>query len=87
MGLKKKDQILLCIIGFIVGFILFIDEIRIVPFLEFLIPLLDDIGFPERILPDLSAFHIAGWHHWMFGFVLMIIFGVGGIYTYIKVED
>jgi len=73
-------------IGFIVGFILFIDELRIIPFLEFLIPFLDDIGFPERILPDLSAFHIGGVHHWMIGIVLMI-FCVGGLVLTVKKVD
>jgi hypothetical protein len=87
MGLKKKLVILLLIIGFIVGFILFIDEIRIIPFLEGLTPLLDDIGFPERILPDLSAFHIAGLHHWVFGVVLMFVCVVGLVYTAKKVDD
>lgn len=87
MDLKKNDKILLCIIVFAIGFILFIDEIRIVWFLEGLIPLLDDIGFPERILPDLSAFHIAGLHHWMFGFILMLVFGGGAIYIYLTEED
>ena len=87
MSSKKNFLLVLFGIGFVVGFILFIDEIRLVPFLEFLIPLLDDIGFPERILPDLSAFHIAGLHHWMFGFVLMIICSGGLVYAVKKVDD
>ena len=86
MGLKRKLIISLFIIGFIVGLILFIDEIRIVPFLEGLTPFLDDIGFPERILPDLSQFHIAGFHHWMFGLLLMFGCGVGLIYTFKRTD-
>ena len=81
MGLKKNLLMGLLIIGFIIGLILFIDEIRIVPFLDGLTPFLDDIGFPERILPDLSQFHIAGVHHWMFGVLLMLVCGLGLIYT------
>jgi hypothetical protein len=76
----------LFIIGFIVGLIIFIDEIRIVPFLEWLNPFLDEIEFPERILPDLSQFHIAGFHHWMFGFLLMLGCSIGLIYTYKRVD-
>ena len=67
--------------GFIFGLILFIDEIRIIPFLDVLTPFLDDIGFPERIFPDLSQFHIAGLHHWMLGVLLMLVSGLGLIYT------
>ncbi len=87
MGLKRKLLIGLFIVGFIVGFILFLDEIRIIPFLEGLKPFLDDIGFPERILPDLSEFHIAGIHHWMFGVLLMFGCGFGLIYTIKNVES
>jgi hypothetical protein len=87
MGSKKKLLYGLFGLGFIVGFILFLDEIRIIPFLEFLIPFLDDIGFPERLLPDLSQFHIAGFHHWMLGLLLMLGCGLGLIYTFKKVED
>ena len=86
MSSKKKLLLVLFGIGFIVGSILFIDEIRIIPLLEGLTPFLDDIGFPERILPDLSAFHVAGLHHWMFGFVLMVVCGVGLVYTFKKVD-
>ncbi|MFX1284702.1 MAG: hypothetical protein ACFFB5_13670 [Promethearchaeota archaeon] len=81
MGWKKNLIILALIFIFLVGFMLFIDEIRIVPFLEVLAPLLDDIGFPERILPDLSAIHIAGLHHWIFGVLLMLISSIGLVYT------
>ncbi len=87
MGLKKKLLLFLLIIGFIGGFILFIDEIRIVPFLEGLTPFLDDIGYPERILPDLSQFHIAGVHHWLFGILLMLGSGLGFIYTLKNVDS
>ncbi|MFX0207151.1 MAG: hypothetical protein ACFFDT_14270 [Candidatus Hodarchaeota archaeon] len=87
MGLKKILLYSLFGLGFIVGFILFLDEIRIIPFLEGLTPFLDDIGFPERIIPDLSQFHIAGLHHWMFGILFMLGCGVGLIYTFKKVED
>ena len=87
MRLKKKMLLGLFLIGFIVGFVLFIDEIRIIPILEGLNPFLDDIGFPERILPDLSQFHIAGIHHWMFGILFMIGCGFGFIYTLYKVES
>ena len=87
MGLKKILLYGLFGLGFVVGFILFIDEIRIIPFLEGLNPFLDDMGFPERILPDLSQFHIAGLHHWMFGVLLMLGCGVGLIYTFKKVDD
>ncbi|MFX0051376.1 MAG: hypothetical protein ACFFAJ_09710 [Candidatus Hodarchaeota archaeon] len=87
MGWKKNLIILFLIIVFFVGFILFIDEIRIIPFLEALTPLLDDIGFPERILPDLSAFHIAGLHHWVFGVLIMLICCAGLVYTIKNIDD
>lgn len=87
MSSKKNLLLVLFIIGFIIGLILFLDEIRIVPYLEGITPLLDDIGFPERILPDLSQFHIAGLHHWIFGVVLMLGCGVGLVYTVKKVDD
>jgi len=87
MSLKKIVLYGLFGLGFLVGFILFIDEIRIVPFLETLTPLLDDIGFPERILPDLSQIHIDSLHHWMFGVLIMLGCGVGLIYTFKKVDD
>ncbi|MFX0123487.1 MAG: hypothetical protein ACFFAE_07580 [Candidatus Hodarchaeota archaeon] len=87
MGLKKIMLYCLFGLGFIVGFILFIDEIRDIPFLEGLTPFLDDIGFPERILPDLSQFHIAGLHHWMFGVLIMLGCCIGLIYTFKKVDD
>lgn len=87
MGLKKNLLMGLFIIGFLVGFILFMDEIRIIPLLEGLKPFLDDIGYPERLLPDLSEFHIAGVHHWMFGVLLMLGCGLGLIYTIKKVES
>lgn len=87
MGSKKILLYGLFSIGFLVGFILFIDEIRIVPFLEGLTPFLDDIGFPERLFPDLSQFHIAGLHHWMFGILFMLGCGVGLVYTFKKVDD
>ncbi|MHA1978491.1 MAG: hypothetical protein ACW98F_08895 [Candidatus Hodarchaeales archaeon] len=87
MGLKKNLLLSVLIIGFLVGLILFIDEIRIVPFLEGLTPFLDDIGFPERLLPDLSQFHIAGVHHWMFGVLLMLGCCLGLIYTIKNVES
>lgn len=74
-------------LGFLVGFILFIDEIRIIPFLEWLNPFLDTIGFPERLIPDLSQFHIAGFHHWMFGLLLMLGCGVGLVYTFKTADD
>ena len=87
MSSKKNLLLVLFIIGFIIGMILFIDEIRIVPFLEGITPFLDDIRFPERILPDLSQFHFAGFHHWIFGVVLMLGSGVGLLYTVKKVND
>jgi hypothetical protein len=87
MGLKKIILYGLFGLGFIVGFILFIDEIRIVPLLGSLTPFLDDIGFPERILPDLSLLHIAGLHHWMFGILIMLGCGAGLIYTFKRVDD
>ncbi|MFX1505519.1 MAG: hypothetical protein ACFFDC_05320 [Promethearchaeota archaeon] len=86
MALKKILLYGLFGLGFIVGFILFLDEIRIIPFLEGLTPFLDDIGFPERLLPDLSQFHIGDLHHWMFGILIMLGCGVGLIYTLKKVE-
>lgn len=87
MGLKKILLYGLFGFGLLVGFILFIDEIRIIPFLEVLTPFLDDIGFPERILPDLSILHIVGLHHWMFGILLMLICVIGLIFTFKKVKD
>lgn len=87
MGLKTKLFYGLFGLGIVIGFILFLDEIRIVPFLEFLTPILDDIGFPERLLPDFSQFHIPSFHHWMLGLLLMLGCGIGLIYTFLKVED
>jgi hypothetical protein len=87
MSSKKNFLLVLFIIGFIFGSILFLDEIRIVPFLEGITPFLDDIGFPERILPDLSQFHIAGFHHWIFGVLLMLVCSVGLLYTIKKVDN
>jgi len=66
--------------------ILFIDEIHIFPFLEGLNPLLDDIGFSERILPGLRQFHISCFHHWMFGVLLILSSGVGLIITFKKID-
>ncbi|MFX0121904.1 MAG: hypothetical protein ACFE9A_21135, partial [Candidatus Hodarchaeota archaeon] len=84
MSSKRNLLLLLFGIVFIIGLILVIDEIRIVPFLEEITPFLDDIGFPERILPDLSAFHIEPLHHWQFGVVLMIfmIVCIAGVFLY-----
>ncbi len=87
MGLKRNLLLGLFLIGLFIGFILFLDEIRIIPFLDGLTPFLDDIGFPERILPDLSQFHLAGVHHWMFGVLLMLVCGLGLIYTIKNVES
>ncbi|MFX1514750.1 MAG: hypothetical protein ACFFC6_00430 [Promethearchaeota archaeon] len=87
MGRKKFILYGLFGLGFLVGFILFIDEIRIIPFLDGLTPFLDAIGFPERILPDLSQFHIADFHHWIFGLLIMLGCGIGLIYTFKKGDD
>ena len=87
MGRKKFILYMLFGLGFLIGFILFIDEIRIIPFLDGLTPFLNAIGFPERLLPDLSQFHIAGFHHWLFGLLLMLGCGVGLIYTFKKEDD
>jgi hypothetical protein len=87
MGLKKIVLYGFFGLGFVFGFLLFIDEIRIIPVLGGLTPFLDDIGFPERIFPDLSQFHVAGLHHWMFGVLIMLGCVVGLIYMFKKVDD
>ena len=86
MGSNKIVLYSLFCLGFLIGFILFLDEIRIIPFMEGLTPFLNDMGFPERLLPDLSQFHIAGLHHWIFGILLMLGCGVGLIYTFKRAE-
>lgn len=57
------------IILFLVGFILFFDELWM-----FGIPL-------GRILPDMSDFHIEGFHHWMLGLFLMVLIGMSYIFS------
>lgn len=80
MGFIKYLVAILLVIGFAVGFILFLDEITMV------FPFLIDLGVRDRFLGDLSHYHIEGFHHWQFGVFLMIISVVGG-YALIKADD
>ena len=58
---------LLLFIGFIIGLILFLDEITMI------FPFLTQFGITDRFLGDLSAYHIEGFHHWQFGVFLMLV--------------
>ena len=80
MGFMKSLFGGLLVIGFIVGFILFLDEITMV------FPFLIDMGVKDRFLGDLSAFHIEGFHHWYFGVFLIFVCCVG-LYGLIKADD
>jgi hypothetical protein len=57
---------------FIVGFILFFDELWM-----FGIPL-------GHILPDMTDFHIEGMHHWMLGVFLMVLVGISYLFSIIN---
>jgi hypothetical protein len=58
---QKKLKKNLLIIVFFAGFILFVDELWM-------------LGIPfGHILPDMSAVHIEGVHHWMIGLAFMIV--------------
>lgn len=80
MGFKKKLLIGVLVIGFAVGFILFLDEITMV------FPFLIDLGVRDRFLGDLSQYHIEPIHHWQFGVFLMIL-SVVGLFAVIKADD
>jgi parallel beta-helix repeat protein len=69
MRFTNQISIFVRLIFFLVGFILFYDELWM-----FGIPL-------GRILPDLSDFHIDGVHHWMFGLFLMLVVVMHFIYS------
>lgn len=80
MGSKKNLIFVLLGIGFVVGLILFLDEIHMV------FPFLIDLGIKGGFLGDLSQYHIEPFHHWQFGVLLMIISVLGG-YALIKTDD
>jgi hypothetical protein len=45
-------------------------------------------GIPlGHILPDMSDFHIEGFHHWMFGFLLMAVIMIQSLYSRIKTRN
>ena len=75
---KRDIVIIVLILGFIFGFILFIDEIHLV------FPPLADYGIVGGFLGDWSAFHIEPFHHYHFGIFFMILFGAALLYTYKK---
>ena len=64
MRLINQIGLYLQFILFLVGFILFYDELWM-----FGIPL-------GRILPDLTIFHVEGFHHWMVGLSLMLVVAI-----------
>ncbi|MHA2202938.1 MAG: hypothetical protein ACW991_04560 [Candidatus Hodarchaeales archaeon] len=69
MRLINQIGIGIQLILFLVGFVLFYDELWM-----FGIPL-------GRILPDLSPFHIEGFHHWMVGLSLMLVIIIHFIFS------
>lgn len=76
MGYKKLSFIkniglIILGLGFVVGLILFLDEIHMI------FPFLIDYGIKGGFLGDLSQYHIEGFHHWQFGVLLMLVCCVG----------
>lgn len=65
------------IFGFILGLLLFLDEVTMI------FPFLIEFGIQDRFLGDLSAYHIEGFHHWQFGVALMLLCAVG-LFAYFK---
>lgn len=65
------------VLGFILGLLLFLDEITMI------FPFLVEFGIHDRFLGDLSAYHIERFHHWQFGVVLMLLCA-GGLFVYFK---
>ncbi|MHA1215417.1 MAG: hypothetical protein ACTSR2_06130 [Candidatus Hodarchaeales archaeon] len=70
MGFIKYMVSVLLVIGFLVGLILFLDEIHMV------FPFLINMGIKGGFLGDLSQYHIEPFHHWFFGVLLIILCGV-----------
>lgn len=65
------------IIGFIIGLLLFLDEVTMI------FPFLVEFGIKDRFLGDLSEYHIEGFHHWQFGVFLMLLCGLV-LYAFFK---